>query len=112
MNFDAARLQIEARLQELRARHQRLDAHLKNTDRSVPDDSQDRAQFLGNEEVVGALDEDAVEEMGQLQVALARIQQGTYGRCETCGEVIPAARLQAIPAADRCISCASEAEGR
>ena len=38
--------------------------------------------------------------------ALARIAEGTYGMCTTCGKPISEERLEANPAADTCISCA------
>jgi RNA polymerase-binding protein DksA len=47
----------------------------------------------------------------QIETALVRIGDGTYGTCETCGEAIPKARLQAIPYALRCVTCASKDEG-
>lgn len=37
--------------------------------------------------------------------ALARIKDGTYGRCLSCGEPIPYQRLSAIPEAASCIEC-------
>ena len=43
----------------------------------------------------------------QVRAALARMDQGLYGTCEVCGAPIPAARLQALPWAVRCVSCAS-----
>lgn len=47
----------------------------------------------------------ALEALGDIRDALARIDAGTYGRCEGCGEPIPAARLEAIPSARRCVTC-------
>jgi DnaK suppressor protein len=46
----------------------------------------------------------------QLEDALDRIELGTYGRCEDCGERISKARLAAVPHATRCIKCASRIE--
>ena len=39
--------------------------------------------------------------------ALAKIRSGTYGLCDVCGEEIGAARLEALPAAGKCVGCAS-----
>lgn len=39
--------------------------------------------------------------------ALAKLAEGTYGRCDGCGTPIPDARLEAIPWAVRCVSCAA-----
>jgi len=40
--------------------------------------------------------------------ALAKLDNGTFGTCEACGQAIPEARLEAIPAARFCITCASK----
>ncbi len=42
----------------------------------------------------------------QVEAALHRIEQGTYGRCERCGGDVEPARLAALPSARRCIGCA------
>ncbi len=42
--------------------------------------------------------------------AEARLREGNYGVCETCGEAIPARRLQVLPEARRCVACAEAAE--
>lgn len=44
-------------------------------------------------------------ELALVTSALARIEQGTYGDCEKCGEEIPYARLKAIPYTKYCITC-------
>lgn len=45
------------------------------------------------------------EFIGQLERALERIDDGTYGQCEDCLTPIPPARLEAYPAATLCIAC-------
>jgi RNA polymerase-binding protein DksA len=47
----------------------------------------------------------------QVQTALGRINEGTYGRCEECGEPIAKPRLQALPYTPHCIECARKLEG-
>lgn len=42
--------------------------------------------------------------------ALRRIDKGTYGRCERCGEEIDPARLEILPYATLCIKCKQESE--
>jgi RNA polymerase-binding transcription factor len=43
----------------------------------------------------------------EIDRALAKIQDGTYGLCEHCGDPIPEPRLQALPHASLCVSCKS-----
>jgi DnaK suppressor protein len=46
-----------------------------------------------------------VRELRDVQAALARLEQGTYGECEDCGKTIPFARLDVYPMARRCVAC-------
>jgi len=50
--------------------------------------------------------------LAQTQRALGRIDAGTYGRCESCGEPIGKARLQAFPRATLCVRCKQREERR
>ena len=51
-------------------------------------------------------------ELAEVEAALKRLAEGTYGRCTDCDETIPSARLQAYPSAARCIRCQEAAERR
>jgi DnaK suppressor protein len=42
--------------------------------------------------------------IGKVEAALARIHDGTYGRCETCGQAIEAERLDALPYTTLCLT--------
>ena len=48
--------------------------------------------------------------LDQIDAALARTENGSYGRCETCGGRIPKSRLQAIPYVAQCVRCARKRE--
>jgi DnaK suppressor protein len=72
----------------------------------------DRVQEEAAEVALTALDEQGRREMAAIQAALARIDAGTYGICDTCGEMISAERLTAMPMARRCISCQERLEHR
>jgi DnaK suppressor protein len=43
--------------------------------------------------------------LGKIQVALKRLDDGSYGTCSQCGDVINSRRLQALPWAIYCLSC-------
>lgn len=49
--------------------------------------------------------------LAEVEAALHRLEGGTYGSCERCGQPIARARLEARPAASACIRCASGAGG-
>lgn len=58
-------------------------------------------------------DQDRVtrDQLYEVNMALQRIEAGTYGLCHECGEEISQARLLAVPWTTRCINCAAEEEG-
>ncbi len=47
-----------------------------------------------------------------IEDALIRIKEGTYGVCESCGKPIVESRLEAIPHARMCISCQENSENK
>jgi DnaK suppressor protein len=60
-----------------------------------------------------ALREKAEKEVELVEAALARLDDGTFGRCLRCGNEIPAGRLEVLPWAAYCIACQKlVAEGR
>ena len=50
--------------------------------------------------------------LDEVDAALARVEAGTYGTCETCGRPIAEARLEVRPVARQCIECASASSRR
>lgn len=48
--------------------------------------------------------------LGRIDAALERIDQGAYGVCAKCGGRIPKARLNTLPYAIHCVTCAGELE--
>jgi DnaK suppressor protein len=51
-------------------------------------------------------------QLEQVRAALNRLDEGTYGNCENCGEPILPARLRAMPQATLCIDCQEKMERR
>ena len=49
-------------------------------------------------------------QIDQINLALAKLDNGTYGVCEDCGQEIPLPRLEALPFATQCIACKRKAE--
>lgn len=48
--------------------------------------------------------------LAKIDVALSRIEEGSYGVCEECGAKIPKQRLMALPYATMCVKCAARSE--
>jgi DnaK suppressor protein len=77
--------------------------HANNDDEHDPDgatNGYERAKAT-------ALLESARERVDQLDAAIARLDAGTYGLCASCGSAIGDERLEALPATESCIGCAS-----
>ncbi|MBS1846761.1 MAG: TraR/DksA C4-type zinc finger protein [Actinobacteria bacterium] len=68
-------------------------------DDNFADSGQVAAELGENQAAIAA----AREQLDEIDAALARIEAGTYGSCETCGGPIGTARLEAMPAARFCI---------
>jgi DnaK suppressor protein len=69
----------------------------------VASDLYAREELVAEERVLEA-------ELADVDDALSRIVEGTYGVCIACGREIPLARLEARPQASRCIECERLAE--
>ncbi len=65
--------------------------------------AKERSMWLAN---------DQKQRLAQIDQALARIQAGKYGICDSCGQPIARERLEANPHATLCIQCQSKSEKR
>jgi DnaK suppressor protein len=70
----------------------------------------ERAQEMDDADRLAALSDADLKRVAAIDEALDRIAQGNYGVCESCGQDIPMARLQALPEATMCTDCASFAK--
>jgi DnaK suppressor protein len=81
-----------------------------NTTTSMPNHMAELASGNFDQEFTLSLlggEEDALD---QVEAAIERIENGNYGKCDTCGVKIPKSRLEAIPYTAQCVRCASEQE--
>jgi len=72
----------------------------------------DTATETYDRELDYTLEENAEHVLGDIDAALTRIQDGTYGTCTNCSKPIPEERLEARPWATLCIGCQRERERR
>jgi RNA polymerase-binding transcription factor len=80
--------------------------------RDAGDDEADTGTKTFEREHELALTRNAQDLLDQSERALARIDAGTYGVCESCGQPIGKARLQAFPRATLCVTCKQRQERR
>ena len=85
---------------------------LKNLHESGVGDEVDASLVAEQMELGGQLAEVESRELAKINEALERIRSGRYGKCDSCGGSIKAARLQAVPHATECIDCARAGERR
>jgi DnaK suppressor protein len=109
VNFLKARLlekrrQLLAKLETSREQELLADSHASG------DDMLDQALNLEDREASFQIAEIESAQVEQIDDAIERMQEGTYGVCEMCAEAIPAARLKALPSATLCIECKSAEE--
>jgi DnaK suppressor protein len=71
----------------------------------------DSAQSTAERNKVLAVIERLRENLRDIEAALAKIEKGTYGICERCGEPISPERLEAIPHARLCVRCKQKERG-
>ena len=77
---------------------------------SIPTDREELGSDDADQELALSLLGNEENTLDQIEAALQRIEDGSYGRCEECGEQIPKIRLEAIPYAAECERCASQRE--
>ncbi len=98
---------IQATLTRQRhALRMRLDAIRRDFATGRSADAEDQAQERENDDALGEIKRETERELALVERSLSRLDQGLYGRCESCGEGIPAERLAALPYAIHCIHCA------
>lgn len=107
--------QLEAehqRLSELIEEHEQEleEARLTETsaDRSPDPGSAEAGSMKFEYEKELSIERNTVDLLHKVERALERIDDGTYGICEVCGSEIPIARLEVLPYATMCVTCASK----
>jgi len=104
---------LEASLQEIEARTSKrdpLDAMVEEQDfddapSDAATDTLDRGTEMALEENIRAL-------LDEIDAAVDKIERGTYGTCDNCGQPIKMARLERIPSATFCVECQERLERR
>ncbi len=85
---------------------------LRDSGEGAGDDQADAGTKTFEREQEMSLAANSRDLLDQVQRALARIEVGTYGVCESCGNPVGKGRLQAFPRATLCVSCKQRQERR
>lgn len=104
--------------QILAEQRRQLVAQLETTARAVREDGVGYSNHMadvGTEVFEQARDVSLARQLQRsledVERALGKFDDGTYGICETCGTIIELARLEALPSARMCMQCQSRREG-
>lgn len=73
----------------------------------IDDNFADLAAATAERSEILAFIDNARERLTDVEAALAKMDEGTYGVCEVCEQEIPEARLEARPLSVRCVRCAA-----
>ncbi len=103
---------LQARRQEILAESDRVVGSMNGNERITYADPADRAALESDRNFVLRLRDRDRKLLGKIDEAFARIEDGSYGRCEECGGQIAIERLKARPVTTLCIDCKSSQEAR
>jgi DnaK suppressor protein len=111
------RAALKERHVELRTEYDQTVADIAELQRdrltdSAGDDQADTGTKTFEREQEISLANNILERINQVERALERLDEGSYGWCERCGNAIPVERLAAFPSATLCVSCKQLEERR
>jgi DnaK suppressor protein len=104
------RQQLEGRRAEILQRKSELVADMVD---DVPDRKGDTIDITTEEQIDDTrlrIETRFARELTAIDVTLSRLEDGTWGECDECGDDIAVKRMQALPMATLCVDCQEEAE--
>jgi RNA polymerase-binding transcription factor len=108
--LEAFKKRLETRQQELRRTVTRNQADGRSADEDTAQDIADRAASSYTKEFLFSQSNNERQTLMMVDGALARIREGSFGECISCGKEINAKRLEAVPWTRHCIECQEKLE--
>jgi RNA polymerase-binding protein DksA len=92
--------------------HEENPGSMEDETQEIPSDNHpgDVATITHDREIDYTLEENAERVLAAIDAALKRIDDGTFGICQSCGQEIGAERLDAVPYTTQCIDCKRKEE--
>jgi RNA polymerase-binding protein DksA len=107
-----ARQRVEAAIQNLHDEHPGTLVEDSGEETAYDNHLADTATETYDRELDYTLEENSEHVLAEIDSALKRIEEGTYGTCTNCDRPIPVERLEALPWATLCIDCQRDRERR
>jgi len=108
--LDTFKKRLETRQQELRRTVTQNQADGRSADEDTAQDIADRAASSYNKEFLFSQSNNDRQLLQMVDGALARIREGSFGECISCGKEINTKRLEAVPWTRHCIECQEKLE--
>jgi DnaK suppressor protein len=108
--LDTFKKRLETRQQELRRMVSRTQQDGRSADEDTAQDIADRAASSYTKEFLFSQSNNDRQLLQMVDGALARIREGGFGECISCGKEINAKRLEAVPWTRHCIGCQEKLE--
>lgn len=102
----SVRVRLERHKQELLSRAAGLRADMTHAEGPRNPDFAEQVVELEGEAILSGISEATSAEISQVNRALKRLDEGSYGECAVCGHDIDPRRLEVLPYSDRCVRCA------
>ncbi len=106
-NFDMKKIKaiLEEEKQTLILKLDALNIDKTRKNGPISADWEEQAQEVENDQVIDQLESIELNKLKNIEAALIRISDGSFGICTSCSNIIPNSRLEAIPFTDKCIKC-------
>jgi len=108
--LDSFKKRLEERQQTLRKTVSRTEEDGRIADQDTAQDIADRAASSYTKEFLFSQSNNDRQLLQMVETALARIREGAFGECVSCGNEINAKRLEAVPWTRYCIECQEKME--
>ncbi|MGP4733582.1 MULTISPECIES: TraR/DksA family transcriptional regulator [unclassified Psychrobacter] len=103
INLDTAKQNLLKLQDEYESRIDKIEDHIQNPQDDLNEHWEDQAISYRQNDMRKNLMSEARQSLIYVENALSRIENGTYGECEVCGEQIEEQRLEALPYATLCM---------
>lgn len=107
IDLNIAKQELLKLKEEYETRIDKIEDHIQNLQDDLNEHWEDQAISYRQNDMRANLMGEARQSLIYVENALSRIENGTYGECEVCGEQIEVQRLQALPYATLCMQHAN-----